>query len=316
MTQTTTMRAAVIDAFGPPDLLRIAELPIPQPGNGEVLVRVAAVGVNAIDWASRAGQGVPVRHFPAVLGWDISGTVVATDGGVTNLREGDQVFGMPRFPDLAGAYGEFVTARADELAVKPDTVDHHTAAGAPMVTLTAWQALFQHAELVAGQRVLVHGAAGGVGHVAVQLASLTGAEVIATASASNHDFLTDLGADRTIDYTAERLEDVVTDIDVVVDPRGGEDFVRLLNVLRPGGVIVTLKGEDPSHRDLVESREVRAGFAYVHPDGETLARVATLLADGRLRIAIERVLPLSEVAAAHMIGERGHVRGRLILDTE
>jgi NADPH:quinone reductase-like Zn-dependent oxidoreductase len=314
MSHQDTMRAAAIDALGPPDRLRMTESPVPVPGPGEVLVRVRAAGVNAIDWATRAGEGVPVERFPAVLGWDVSGAVAATGPDVAALRVGDEVFGTLRFPALAGGYAEFVTAPEDQLAGKPATVDHVAAAGAPMVALTAWQTLFEHAELTAGQRVLVHGAAGGVGHVAVQLAKLAGAEVIATASARNHDFLRELGADQVIDYTARQPDDVLDGVDVVVDPRGGADFVRLLGAVRPRGVIVTLKGERPGQRELAAARGVRAAFTYVHPDGGVLDRIAPLLADGGLRIAVQRVLPLADAAAAHVIGEQGHVRGRLVLD--
>lgn len=311
---TATMRAAVIDRFGPPDVLHIAEVPRPRPGDGEVLVRVRAAGVNAIDWLSRAGGSRETR-FPMVLGSDVSGTVVATGRGVTELTEGDEVFGMLRFPAPAGGYAEYVAAPAVELAVKPGTIDHRTAAGAPMVGITAWQALFWHAEVAAGQRVLVHGAAGGVGHVAVQLAKLAGAaEVIGTASARNHDFLTSLGVDRTIDYTTERIRDVVSDLDVVVESRGGSDFLQLLDVIRPGGIIVTLKGERPGYRDKAVRRGVRAGYVYVSPDREALTEIARYLAEGRLRIAIDHVLPLDDVVRAHTIGEQGHVRGRIILD--
>lgn len=184
MTGDETMRAVVIDTFGPPDVLRMTESKIPRPADGEVLVAVGAIGANAIDWISRAGDGVPISTFPAVLGWDISGTVVETGPGVTTLRPGNEVFGLPRFPDLTGAYAEFVTAPATALAIRPDQVDPLVAAGTPMIALTAWQALFDNGALQAGQRILIHGAAGGVGHVAVQLAKRAGAEVIATASAA------------------------------------------------------------------------------------------------------------------------------------
>ncbi|MBB5954364.1 NADPH:quinone reductase-like Zn-dependent oxidoreductase [Saccharothrix tamanrassetensis] len=310
---TNIMRAAVIDAFGPADTLRLTDLPVPVPGEGEVLIRVHAAGINAIDWASRAGQGVGVSAFPAVLGWDLSGTVV-TGTGVTGPQAGDEVFGMPRFPALAGAYAEYVVSPADEVVPKPDNVDHRTAAAAPMVGITAWQTLFRHAGLERGQRVLVHGAAGGVGHVAVQLAAGTGAEVVGTASARNHDFVAGLGASRVVDYTAERVEDVVRDIDVVVDTRGGDDAVRLLDVLRPGGILVTLKGQDDKLDATARERGLRTGYTYVSPDAEALVDIARRLADGSLRIALEQAFPLERVAAAHATGEEGHVRGRLVLD--
>jgi NADPH:quinone reductase-like Zn-dependent oxidoreductase len=310
---TNTMRAAVIDAFGPADTLRLTDLPVPVPGDGEVLIRVHAAGLNAIDWASRAGQGVGISAFPAVLGWDLSGTVV-TAAASTGPRAGDEVFGMPRFPGLAGAYAEYVVAPADQVVRKPDHIDHRTAAAAPMVGITAWQTLFRHGGLARGQRVLVHGAAGGVGHVAVQLAVDAGAEVVGTASARNHDFVAGLGAKQVVDYTTERVEDVVRDIDLVVDTRGGAGSRRLLDVLRPGGLIVTLKGQDDLLDAAARERGLRTGYTYVSPDAEALADIARQLAEGRLRIALEQAFPLEQVAAAHALGEEGHVRGRLVLD--
>lgn len=308
------MRAAVIDRYGPPEVLRLARVPLPEPGTGEVLVRVGAAGVNAIDWLSRAGRGVHLPHFPGVLGWDVAGTVAATGPGAGPLRVGDRVFGTVRFPRPAGAYAEYVAAPADQLARTPDTVDDRTAAGAAMPGLTAWEAVHDHGAVARGQRVLVHSAAGGVGHVAVQLAAAQGAEVIATASARNTAYLTDLGAHHVVDYTKDRFEDLVKDVDVVIDPRGGDDFRRLLATLRPGGILVTLKGEQPDHTALVRARGVRAGYVYVAPDGSALERIAPLLADRRLRIGIERALPLEAAAEAHRVGEQGHVRGRLVLD--
>ncbi|MEV8565889.1 NADP-dependent oxidoreductase [Streptomyces sp. NPDC051322] len=314
MAEQPTMRAAVIDAFGAADTLRVTEIPVPAPGEREVLVRVHAAGVNAIDWATRAGQGVGVAEFPAVLGWDISGTVAATGAGVTRFAVGDAVFGMPRFPALAGGYADFAVAPEAELARVPAGIDHVTAASVPMVALTAWQTLFEHGGLLAGQRVLVSGAAGGVGHLAVQLAADAGAEVVATASGDNHDFVLGLGAHRAVDYRTEPVHEVVRDVDLVVDPRGGEDFHRLLGVLRPGGILVTLKGESADHRRSARERGVRAGFTYVHPDRAALDRIAALLGEGRIRPSVQQVFSLDDVAKAHSIGEVGHVRGRLVIE--
>ncbi|MFJ6087393.1 NADP-dependent oxidoreductase [Streptomyces sp. NPDC092369] len=314
MTDSPTMHAAVIDAYGPPEVLRVARVPRPEPGDGEVLVRVRAAGVNAIDWLSRAGHAVRVTRFPAVLGWDIAGTVVEAGPGAGRFAVGDRVFGTVGFPRLAGGYAEYVAAAADDLARIPDGLDDRTAAGAAMPALTAWESVHLHADIAAGQRVLVHGGAGGVGHVAVQLAALAGAEVSATASAHNHDFVTSLGARQVVDYTKERVEDLVKDVDVVIDTRGGPDFEQLLATLRPGGLIVTLKGERPDHTPLLRKHGVRAAYTYVAPDGTALDRVAPLLAEGRLRIGIQQALPLDGAAEAHRIGETGHVRGRIVLD--
>jgi NADPH:quinone reductase-like Zn-dependent oxidoreductase len=313
MTMNTT-RGALIDGYGPPEVLRIGRVPLPEPGDGEVQVRVHAAGINAIDWLTRAGRGVSVSSFPAVLGWDISGTVAQIGPGVATLKTGDHVFGMPYFPGLVGGYADHVTAPADSLAVKPSGVTHHSAAGAPMPALTAWQALFDVGGLSPGQRVLIHGAAGGVGHVAVQLAVNAGAEVIGTASTGNQAFVEGLGAHEVIDYSASPVEKAARDVDVAVDPRGGQEALRLLDVLRPGGILVTLKGADARLTQAARARGLRVGFVYVAPDGATLAKLTALMAEGHLRIAVENVFPLDEVSAAHVIGENGHVRGRLVLD--
>ena len=314
MTVPTTMRAVVMDRFGPPDVLHLTEVPVPRPGRGEVLVRVHAAGVNAIDWLSRAGGLARTAAFPMVLGWDISGVVAASGPDVSSLREGDEVFGMIRFPELAGGYAEYVSAPAEQLVAKPGTVDHRTAAGTPMAGITAWQALFRQAQVTQGQQVLVHGAAGGVGHVAVQLAKLAGARVVATASARNHAFLASLGVDQTIDYTSQPIERSAAGLDVVLEPRGGADFHALAGSLRPGGIIVTLKGEQPDYRQRLAALGVRAGYVYVSPDREALTDIARHLGSGELKIYIDRVLPLDQAAVAHATGERGHVRGKLVLD--
>ncbi|MDG4866218.1 NADP-dependent oxidoreductase, partial [Streptomyces sp. T-3] len=214
--------------------------------------------------------------------WDISGTVAATGPGATRFEVGDAVFGMPRFPAPAGGYAEYLVAPEAELARKPEEITHIEAAAVPMPALTAWQSLHEHGGLRRGQRVLVSGAAGGVGHLAVQLAVAAGAEVIGTASPDNHAFVRDLGASEVFDYRGG-LPDSVKDVDLAIDPRGGADFDRLLAVLRPGGIVVTLKGEAPGQRSSAQDQGRRAGFTYVHPDAAALDRIVPLLADGRVR---------------------------------
>lgn len=306
-------RAAVIDGYGAPKVLHLATLPAPEPGPHEVLIRTRFAGVNPIDCKTRAGRGIPVERFPAVLGWDLAGTVAQLGAGVEKWREGDEVFGMLRFPKHAGTYQEYVVAPESELAPKPERTDFREAAGAAMVALTAWQSLFELARLRSGQRVLVHGAAGGVGHVAVQIARSTGAEVIGTASARNVDFVTGLGARAVIDYTSVPLEEVARDVDVVLDSRGGTDFLRLLETLRPGGVIVSLVGANPEGERVARAKGLRAAFAFVHPEPQALDRIAAQLGDGALRVAIDRVFPLDEAGNAHAYVEGGHVRGRVLL---
>lgn len=309
------MRAVVMCSYGPPDVLRMAEMPVPEPRRGEVLVRTDAVGVNAIDWKTRAGHGVRVPTFPGVLGWDIAGTVVSAAPDVTVLSIGDEVYGMPRFPALAGGYAEYVAAPAADMARIPPEIGRHAAAGTPMVALTVWQALFEQAGVRPGQRVLVHGAAGGTGHVAVQLANAAGAEVTGTASARSRDFLLALGAHQVVGYDDGQIEKLGRQFDVTLDTRGGPDFIRLIGTVRPGGVLVTLVGEGTGDREAARSADVRPEFTYVAPDGAVLARAGQFIAAHNIRVSVAQVLPLEEAARAHATGEAGHVRGRLVLET-
>ncbi|MDG4861997.1 NADP-dependent oxidoreductase, partial [Streptomyces sp. T-3] len=223
MTSTvSTMLAITATSWGGPEVLTSAEVERPEPGLGEILVRVHAAGVNPVDWKIRTGGPFVPQAGPAILGYDVSGTIEAVGPGVTLYAPGDEVFGMPRFPELAGGYAEFVTAPARRFVPKPATVGHIEAAALPLAALTAWQALIDTAGLRAGQRVLIHAAAGGVGHLAVQIAKAQGAYVIGTASASNHAFLRELGADEVVDYSSVDFASVVREVDVVLDGVGGD----------------------------------------------------------------------------------------------
>ena len=308
------MRVVILDGIGGTDQFRLVGRPVPTPGAGEVLVEVHAAGVNPVDWATRAGHGVPVPKFPAVLGWDVSGVVVALGPGVGALAVGDEVFGLLRYPDLAGCYAGYVAAPAAQLARKPEKVSHLVAGAAPMAALAVWQGLVQVAKVRAGQRVLVSGATGGIGHIAVQVAKAAGAEVIATAVSADHDFVRSFGADQVLDYTRQQIAQTVKGVDVVVDHRGGAAFAESLDVLRPGGMVLALGGREPGQEELVRSRGLRVGHVLAAPDAAALGEIAKLLGDGRLRIATEQVYLLEEVGAAHLAGERGSVRGRLVLD--
>ncbi|MCZ4123282.1 NADP-dependent oxidoreductase [Streptomyces sp. H39-S7] len=319
MNEKPTMRAITQDAFGGPEVLRLTELPRPEPVPHEVLVRVHAAGVNPVDWKTREGGGMAgaLGAPPFVLGWDVSGVVEQVGFGVHTLEVGDEVYGMPLFPREAGAYAEYVTAPARHFARKPATLDHDHAAAVPLAALTAWQALTVTAGVRAGQRVLIHGAAGGVGHFAVQFARHLGAHVIGTASAPKHAWLRALGADEVVDYTAVRFEDVVRDVDVVLDLIGDEHdrtSTRSLATLRPGGILVAVpSGVSPALVEEARERGVRASAYLVEPDGESLATIAELIDKGGIGVEVEAVLPLAEAAEAHRRGERGRTRGKLTL---
>ncbi|UWZ59532.1 NADP-dependent oxidoreductase [Dactylosporangium aurantiacum] len=306
------MRAIGQDEFGGPEVLRVMEVDRPEPGISEVLVRVHATGVNPTDlWHRGSGGllGTTVR-----LGWDLSGVVQEVGLGVTWLRPGDEVFGMPRLPEAAGTYADYVTAPARHLARKPAGLSHVEAAGLGLAGLTAWQALVDTAEVRAGQRVLIHAAAGGVGHLAVQIAKARGAYVIGTASAAKHELVRGLGADEVIDYTAVRFEDVATDLDVVVDPIGGEYGPRSLGALRPGGVLVSLASPAEAYlADEARERGRRAGFLLVQPDHAGLRSLAELVERGQLRVVVDTVLPLEDVAKAHDLVATGRSAGKVVL---
>ncbi|AJF68916.1 NADP-dependent oxidoreductase [Streptomyces vietnamensis] len=304
------MRAVVVEQWGGPEKLVEREVERPEPGLNEVLVRVHAAGVNPVDWKTRASGALIAWGPLPVLGWDVSGTVEAVGPGVGNLRPGDEVFGMPLFPRQAGGYAEYVVAPARHLAPKPKSLTHVEAAALPLAALTAWQALVDAADVRPGERVLVHAAAGGVGHFAVQIAKARGAYVIGTASAAKHELLRELGADEVIDYREAPFEDVVSDVDVVLDGLGGETAERSLKVLRAGGRLITLPGPD----DVPAAPEgVRAAWVLVEPDHLGLREIAALVESGALRPVVDAVLPLSEAAKAHELGERGRTTGKIVL---
>ncbi|MFI0900981.1 NADP-dependent oxidoreductase [Streptomyces sp. NPDC020983] len=312
-----TMRAVTIKEFGGPEVLTSERVARPEPLPTEVLVRVRAAGLNPVDWKTRAGQAMAgVQTMPLILGWDVSGVVEEVGFGVTTLKPGDEVYAMPWFPRAAGAYAEYVTAPSRHFARKPASIGHVEAAALPLAALTAWQVLVDTSAVRAGQRVLVHAAAGGVGHLAVQFAKHLGAEVVATASAPRHAWLKELGADEVIDYTQQRFEDVTGDIDVVVDLVGAHDDtdVRSVSVTRPGGLVVSIPAGVPERLATVAGQAgVRTSPFLVEPDSAALTTIAGLVDSGTVRIEVERTFPLEEVAEAHRVGEANRTRGKLVL---
>ncbi|MDF5754454.1 NADP-dependent oxidoreductase [Spongiactinospora sp. TRM90649] len=310
-----TMLAISQDTFGGPEVLKPVRLPRPEPGPTEVLVRVHAAGVNPTDWKHRAGGGMLGRP-PFVLGWDVSGVVEAVGLGVTLYRPGDEVYGMLRYPFGNGAYAEYVTAPARTFAAKPAVLDHVHAAALPLAALTAWQALVDTARVTSGRRVLIHAAAGGVGHLAVQIAKARGAHVIGTASAAKHDFLRGLGADELIDYRTQDFTEVAKDLDAVIDTIGGDYGPRSLRALRPGGVHVSLVLSDLADDLPAQARAlgVRTHAMLVEPDHAALKALTALATAHRLTPAIAAVLPLSEAPEAHRLGESAHTTGKIVLD--
>ena len=291
------MKAVCLHARGGPEAFVYEEAPQPRPGEGEVLVRVHAAGVIHTElgwvptWTTRAGEP---RPLPVIPGHEFSGEIAALGAGARGVGVGDLVYGLTDWY-RDGAQAEYCVARVTDFAGKPAGVDHVHAAATPISALTAWQGLVDRAGLAAGQRVLIHGAAGGVGTFAVQLARWRGARVTGTASAANLDFVRRLGADEVIDYRAERFEDVVRDVDVVFDTVGGETLERSWGVLKPGGRLVTVAASDEQTND----ERIRAAYFIVEPSRTRLAEIARLIDRGALRPVVGAVLPLAEARQAY-----------------
>jgi len=334
---TETMKAVRFHAFGGPEVLRYEDAPKPQLKAGEVLIRVHAVGLNPPDWYLREGYKMlppewrPHVAFPVIPGTDISGVIEAVAEGVENFSVGDPVYSMVRFPaGLAGgsqAYAEYVSAPASEVAHKPAGIDHVHAAAAPMSLLTAWQFLVElghdepnplqpnrHAPVpLDGKTVLVNGAAGGVGHFAVQIAKLKGAHVIAVASGRHAQLLRDLGADDFIDYTQTPPEDVARDIDLVVDALGGPSTGRFLRTLKRGGALFPVFPLGFTGADDAEKRGVTVSATQVRSNGAQLEAIGRLLDDGSIRVIVDSIHPLADAAKAHARAAQGHIQGKIVL---
>jgi NADPH:quinone reductase-like Zn-dependent oxidoreductase len=313
--RTDTMKAVRIHAYGGPEVLVYEDAPKPRPGRNEALVRVHAAGVNPVDWKIREGYARDRMHhkLPLILGWDVAGVIDATGSGVKRFKVGDAIFSRPD-SSRDGAYAEYIIIKESELAPKPKSLDFIQAAAIPLACTTAWQAIFDTARLSAGQKILIHAAAGGVGSYAVQLAKWRGAHVIGTASAASHDLLRRLGADETIDYQNQRFEDVVHDADVVLDTIGGDTQKRSFHALRRGGILVSIVAP-PSEQEATE-HGVREAYIFMHPDAAELTQIAALVDAGKLKPIVDTVLPLSEAHKAHALSRSGHTHGKIVLKVE
>ena len=308
------MNAVRIHAYGGPEVLRYEEALRPTPAAGELLIQVHAAGVNPVDWKIREGHLKALLRYrlPLILGWDVAGVVEEVGDGVTSFKQGDAVYSRP---DISrdGAYADSITVKAAEVARTPASVDFIQAAAVPLAGLTAWQSLFDVAHLGAGQTVLIHAAAGGVGHFAVQLAKWKGARVIGTASGRNLDFVRSLGVDEVIDYTTTKFEEALREkkVDVVFDTVVGDVQRRSFSVLKRGGVLVSIL--EPFSRLKAALRGVRAHFVFVQPNAAQLTELARLIDTGTIKIHVEQVFPLAQARQAHELIQRGHVRGKLVL---
>jgi NADPH:quinone reductase-like Zn-dependent oxidoreductase len=306
------MKAVRMHGYGGPEVLKYEDAPRPEAAEGEVLIKIHAAAVNPVDWKIRAGYMRGFRDYPLpfILGWDFSGVIEQVGPGVTGWKAGDEVYGRP---DIGrnGAYAEYIAVRASEIQHKPKTLDHVHSAAIPLAALTAWQAIFGAGQLQAGQKILIHAAAGGVGTFAVQLAKWKGAYVIGTASTRNHALLRQLGADELIDYTTTRFEDVVKDVDVVLDAMAGETRERSWQVLKKGGILVSILGQPSAEK--AKEYGVRPAGIFVQPNPVELKDLANLVDNGKLRPVIEAVLPLAEAARAHEMNQTEHTVGKIVL---
>jgi NADPH:quinone reductase-like Zn-dependent oxidoreductase len=309
--RATTMKAIRANNYGGPDVLLFEDVTRPKASSGEVLVHVSAAGINPVDWKIRSGMAkdmFPVS-FPWIPGLDISGVVDEVGANVTGFKSGDTVFGM--IESRSGGYAEYAAIKASGLAPKPASIDFIQAAALPLVSMVAWQSLFDTAHISQGQTVLIHGASGGVGHMAVQLAGWKGAKVIGTASANNAQFLKEIGADEVIDYHRTNFEDVVHDADVVLDLIGGDTQKRSWKVLKKGGILISTVGI--SSPEEATRYDVKSVSFMAHPDGGELRQVGKLIDQGIVKPVVSTVLPLKDAAKAHELSQTGHVRGKIVL---
>lgn len=309
------MKAVVIHRYGDPDELTLSDVPRPHITDDTVLVKVHAAGMNPVDWKTRKGLGMAKRYgdaFPLIIGWDISGVVEGVGAQVSDFKAGDEVYGMVGFPDVGAAYAEYVLAKPAHLAHKPANISHVEASVVPLVALTSWQALFDVAGLEAGQTVLIHAAAGGVGHIATQLARWKGADVIGTASARNADFLRSIGVTQHIDYTQVNFEEVLHDIDVVYETRGYDYPVRSAKVLKDGGCLVSIE-RTGTHLERDMPPRIRWQWMLVETNQAQLQRITELVEAGHIKPIVSNIFSLDELPDAHRQSESGRTRGKIAI---
>ena len=306
------MRVVTQDAFGGPEKLYVAERPVPEPGAGEMLVRVAAAGINPVDLAVRAGAFPLIGDPPFVLGWDIAGTVEKTGPGVTDFSPGTRVMGLSRFPEQAGAYGEYACVSTGEFVRTPENMSDIDAAGLPLAGLTAWQAFFDEADLKVNDRVLVHAGAGGVGHLAIQIAKAFGAHVTTTVSAAKTDYVRSIGADEVIDYRAADFTEIAGDMDIVLETVAGEQLSNSLKTVKPGGIVVALRTAGEEAERMAAEISVRLRSILVHPDAAALQKLAALVAEREIKVHVARTFPMEQAGEAHRFLETAPI-GKVVL---
>lgn len=307
------MKAIRIHEFGGPEVLKLEEVEKPSPAAGEVLIKVFATSVNPVDSKIRSGKNWEryKNPMPMTLGFDVSGIIEELGEGVSDFKKGDEVYARPDL-NRDGAYAEYVVIKADKIGFKPKSLDHVKSAAVPLAALTAWQGLFDHGKLQPGQRILIHGASGGVGTFAVQFAKWKSAFVIGTSSESNIDFLNQLGADEVIDYKKQKFEEVLKDIDVVFDLIGGDTQRNSVKVLKEGGILVSVLGI--ADKDLLTQKNIQGVAFMAQSIPDQLNQIAQLIDEGKVKPVIAKVMPLEQAAEAQKESEAGHVRGKIVLE--
>lgn len=316
------MRAIRINEFGGAGVMKLVEVARPTPAPDEILVKVYASGVNPADWVIRNGGNDflrPLLKLPLILGWDTAGIIEETGSDVTGLKAGDTVYGVPNFPG-DGSYAEYCVGKEGQFALKPTRLSFNEAAGVPLAALTAWTGIFEFGKLQAGQRILIHGASGGVGSFALQFAKAKGAYVIGVASTSNLDHMKQLGADEVIDYKSQKFEELLHDIDVVFDAapqRDNNERLRSVKVLKEGGILVSVNIDFPYNDEVMQALAKKNGKGEciaVQVRQDWLREIAALIDEDRVKAVISKVYPLEQAAEAHRESETWHVRGKLILE--
>ena len=314
------MKAIILNEAGDVDNLKFTDIPKPTIKSNEVLVKTISLSINPVDYKVRSNSGALTwilgEKRPAIIGWDLSGTIVEVGDAVTDFKIGDAVFGMANFPGKGNTYAEFVAAPSAHLTLKPTNISHQEAASATLAALTAWQTLVIKGNVKKGDKVLIHAASGGVGHYATQIAKHFGAYVIGTSSAKNREFVLQNGADKHIDYTTENFQDIVSDVDFVLDTIGGDTIFKSLDITKQGGTIVTIASSNISNEELekAKSKDVNLSFLLVQSSADDMLQIAQLMEKGILKSHVSKTFSFDEMGEAHLYLEKGRTVGKIVVN--
>jgi NADPH:quinone reductase-like Zn-dependent oxidoreductase len=316
------MKAIRISQFGGPEVMKLEDIERPVPASDEILVKVYSSGINPVDFVIREGKNAALSYhltLPMTLGWDMAGIVEEIGSDVKEFKKNDSVFGVPNFPGN-GSYAEYCVAKATRFALKPKSIGFNEASGVPLIALTAWTGMFEYGKLQAGQRILIQGASGGVGGMAVQFAKAKGAYVIGVTSAKNFDYLKNLGADEMIDYKTQKFEELVKDVDVVLEAsslRDNNERLKLVSVLKEGGIFVSVNTDFLFNDEVIQAlanKDIKGELAANQPRKEWLEEIAQLIDEGKVKASISKVFLLEKVVEAHRESESKRIEGKVVLE--